>query len=72
MGPSWTGGNGNFTYTWSSTGPAALAFTSNPNTITGTSSATNATGFSVAGIYTIICTVQEQGGGLTKVSLSKK
>ncbi|MBK9568603.1 MAG: hypothetical protein IPO53_00855 [Chitinophagaceae bacterium] len=70
--PSWTGGNGNFTYTWSSTGPAALAFTSNPNTITGTSSATNATGFSVAGEYTIICTVQEQGGGLTKVSLSKK
>ncbi|MBL0272732.1 MAG: hypothetical protein IPQ06_06565 [Chitinophagaceae bacterium] len=69
---SWTGGNGNFIYTWSSTGPASVTFTPNNANITGTSSATNATGFSVAGTYTIICTVQEQGGGLTKVSLSKK
>ncbi len=59
---AWTGGNGNFTYTWSATGPGSVSFTNNPVTITGTSSSTVASGFSVAGTYTITCTVQETGG----------
>lgn len=68
---NWPGGNGNFQFTWSSTGPAAVSFTGNPTTITGTSNATTASGFSVAGTYTVTCTVQEQGGGVTVASFSK-
>ena len=68
---TWSGGNGNFTYTWSSTGPSVVSFTSNPNTIAGTSSSTTASNFTVAGTYTIKCTVSEDGGGLTVISSTK-
>ncbi|HSU29009.1 MAG TPA: T9SS type A sorting domain-containing protein [Chitinophagaceae bacterium] len=62
----WPGGNSNFTYTWSSTGPAVVGFTNNPGS-GGSSSATVAT-FTVAGSYTVSCFVQEGGGGLSATS----
>lgn len=68
---TWPGGNGSFVYTWSSTGPAVVSFTSNPNTTSGTTSTTTASGFTTVGTYTIKCTVQEQGGGSTVISSSK-
>lgn len=70
---TWPSGDGNFTYTWSATGPAGLSFTANPTTNTGTTDATTASGFSVAGDYFITCTVTEQGtGGQTVVATNKK
>lgn len=70
---TWPGGNGNFTYTWSATGPASVSFTGNPSTGTGTTDATVASGFSVAGDYFISCNVTEGGaGGYTSTSLTKK
>ena len=69
---TWPGGSGTFDYTWSATGPAGLSFTGNPSSGTGTTDATTASGFSVAGDYFITCTVTEQGGGQTVASLTKK
>ncbi|MBE2231186.1 MAG: T9SS type A sorting domain-containing protein [Chitinophagaceae bacterium] len=62
----WTGGNGQFTYTWSSS-PAGVTFTNNPNTTNSNNSSTVAT-FPTAGTYQITCFVQEGGGGLNAVS----
>ncbi|MBK9533123.1 MAG: T9SS type A sorting domain-containing protein [Chitinophagaceae bacterium] len=64
--PNWPGGNNNFTYTWSSTGPAGVSFTNNPGS-GGSSSSTVAT-FSTIGTYTVSCLVQEGGGGLNATS----
>jgi hypothetical protein len=71
---TWPGGNGNFAFDWSFTGPVggSVSFTNDPVTITGTSSSTVASGFGVAGDYFITCTVTEQGGGQTVASLTKK
>jgi hypothetical protein len=63
---NWPGGNGNFTFTWSSTGPASVSFTNNPGS-GGSSSSTVAT-FSAIGTYTVSCLVQEGGGGLNATS----
>ncbi|MEQ1675349.1 MAG: T9SS type A sorting domain-containing protein [Chitinophagaceae bacterium] len=57
----WTGGNDNFTYTWSSS-PAGVTFTNNPVTISGNNSSTTAT-FPSGGTFLITCFVQEGGGG---------
>lgn len=69
---TWPGGSGTFDYTWSATGPAGLSFTGNPSSGTGTTDATTASGFSVAGDYFITCTVTEQGGGQTVIAANKK
>lgn len=63
---NWTGGNGNFTYTWSSS-PAGVTFTNNPRSTNGNNSTTTAT-FPTTGTYLITCSVQEGGGGLSAVS----
>ena len=57
---TWPGGNGQFTYTWSSN-PAGVTFTNNPNTTSNSSSGTVAT-FPSNGTYQITCFVQEGGG----------
>ncbi|MBL0307701.1 MAG: hypothetical protein IPQ25_17225 [Chitinophagaceae bacterium] len=62
---TWPGGNGQFTYTWSSS-PAGVTFTNNPNTTSNSSSGTVAT-FPSNGTYQITCFVQE-GGGLNATS----
>ena len=62
---TWPGGNGQFTYTWSSN-PAGVTFTNNPNTTSNSSSGTVAT-FPSNGTYQITCFVQE-GGGLNATS----
>ncbi|MBK8494538.1 MAG: hypothetical protein IPL50_05540 [Chitinophagaceae bacterium] len=58
---NWPGGNNNFTFTWSSTGPAGVSFTNNPGS--GGSSSSTVASFSAIGTYTISCLVQEGGGG---------
>lgn len=65
---NWTGGNGNFTYTWNVvSGPAGgLTFSPASTTITGNNSSTTGT-FTINGTYTVSCTVSE-GGGLTATS----
>jgi len=65
---NWTGGNSQFTFTWSSS-PAGVNFTNNPNTVNGTSSSTVAT-FPTTGTYQITCFVQEGGGGLNATSVA--
>jgi plastocyanin len=66
---NWPGGNGVFTYTWNSTGPAPVIFT--PATSTGGTAASTVATFSAAGTYTITCTGAEGGGGLSATSLPK-
>ena len=57
------GGEGNLTYTWSATGPAAVSFSAN-----GTNAAKNATAtFSAPGSYTLTATVGDVPG-LTAIS----
>lgn len=63
---NWTGGNSQFTYTWSSS-PAGVTFTNNPGTTNNNSSSTVAT-FPTTGTYQISCFVQEGGGGLNATS----
>lgn len=63
---TWPGGNGDFTYTWSSN-PAGVTFTNNPNTTSNNNSSTVAT-FPAAGTYQITCFVQEGGNGLSATS----
>ncbi len=63
---TWPGGNGDFTYTWSSN-PAGVIFTNNPNTTSSNNSSTVAT-FTAAGTYQITCFVQEGGNGLSATS----
>jgi len=63
---TWPGGNGDFTYTWSSN-PAGVTFTNNPNTTSSNNSSTVAT-FPAAGTYQITCFVQEGGNGLSATS----
>ena len=63
---NWTGGNSQFTYTWSSS-PAGVTFTNNANTTNQNNSSTTAT-FTSAGTYQITCFVQEGGGGLNATS----
>lgn len=65
---NWTGGNSQFTFTWSSS-PAGVTFTNNPNTVNGTSSSTVAS-FPTTGTYQITCFVQEGGGGLNATSVA--
>ena len=65
---NWTGGNSQFTFTWSSS-PAGVTFTNNPNTVNGTNSSTVAT-FPTTGTYQITCFVQEGGGGLNATSVA--
>jgi len=65
---NWTGGNSQFTFTWSSS-PAGVTFTNNPNTVNGTSSSTVAS-FPTTGTYQISCLVQEGGGGLNATSVA--
>lgn len=62
----WTGGNSQFTYTWSSS-PSGVTFSNNPNTTNQNNSSTTAT-FPTAGTYQISCFVQEGGGGLSATS----
>jgi len=63
---NWTGGNGNWTYTWSSS-PAGVTFTNNPASTNNNSSNTVAS-FPSVGTYQITCFVQEGGGGLSATS----
>jgi plastocyanin len=63
---NWPGGNGQWTYSWSSS-PAGVTFTNNPNTTNNNSSNTVAT-FPTAGTYQITCFVQEGGNGLNATS----
>mgnify|MGYP000879401029 CR=1 FL=1 len=63
---TWPGGNGDFTYTWSSS-PAGVTFTNNPNTTSSNNSSTVAS-FPAAGTYQITCFVQEGGNGLSATS----
>lgn len=63
---TWPGGNGDFTYTWSSN-PAGVTFTNNPNTTSSNNSSTVAT-FPAAGTFQITCFVQEGGNGLSATS----
>ena len=63
---NWPGGDGNFTYTWSSV-PAGVSFSNNPNTVTNNSSASTAT-FPSGGTFQITCLVQEGGGGVNATS----
>ena len=65
---NWTGGNSQFTFTWSSS-PAGVTFTNNPNTVNGTTSSTVAS-FPTTGTYQITCFVQEGGGGLNATSVA--
>ena len=65
---NWTGGNSQFTFTWSSS-PAGVTFTNNPNTVNGTNSSTVAS-FPTTGTYQISCLVQEGGGGLNATSVA--
>ena len=69
---NWPGGNGNFTYTWNFvSGPGGgLTFTPASSTTSGSSSSTTAT-FTIAGTYTVSCTINEGGGGLTATSAVK-
>ena len=66
---NWPGGNGNWTYTWSSS-PAGVTFTNNPRTTNNNSSSTTAT-FPTVGTYQITCFVQETGNnGLNATSVA--
>src|SRR5205085_1575318 len=60
------GGEANLTYTWSSSGPAAVSFSAN-----GTNAAKNSTAtFSQAGSYTFTATITDAGGLSTTSSVS--
>lgn len=64
---NWPGGNGNWTYTWSSN-PAGVTFTNNPASTNNNSSSTVAS-FPTTGTYQITCFVQEGGNnGLNATS----
>ncbi len=64
---NWPGGNGQWTYTFSSS-PAGVTFTNNPNT-TNNNSSTVVASFPTAGTYLITCFVQENGtNGLSATS----
>ncbi len=63
-------GSGNYTYTWSATGPATVSFSgTNPQSTNSSSSTKTASGFTVAGDYTITCTVSR---GTTSVTAPSK
>ncbi len=64
---NWPGGNGNWTYTWSSS-PAGVVFTNNPASTNNNNSSTVAS-FPTTGTYQITCFVQEGGNnGLNATS----
>lgn len=65
-GSNWNG-SGNYTYTWGSTGPASVGFTSNPNSTTGNTSTTVAT-FNTAGTYTVSCNVVRGTSNVTSAA----
>lgn len=67
---NWTGGNSQFTYTFTASGPGSVSFTNNPNTVSGNNSTAVGT-FTTPGVYTVTCTVSEGGGGLTATSPAK-